>query len=430
MATRNISSKGHSGTGNPALSPLRNGQPARKAPIESVAKESSEVFCNTVRTLLSIGMHGAESMQIPSDDLPTEDQVYPLKTRETVVCRRPPIRLTPGCFPTVRGLALPSGPCSKFFFAIDKWVYDGSYGQIKLSADYDNGVDTSTVEQIIDIPSSDNADNKETTSAGAAWAEFIPFECELIPGFVASQYMDGATVEITVSYLGAPRVVDLGIYELAIQYSRNTATDPDEWINPIVDTAALPSQYPIEELSSTDPFYGSKLLADAAARQQRELGPLLMEWSAWSETDVSVTAAECPGINITSTSFVDLRNTSLTGWASTHPGWSVSSGGSAQQFNTSNHLVEMRALDAVVPVRCWVWGSRSVSGTSVVRFQTQLYSICEVLITSSTAQWWSATGHLRCGIGAEDASVLEILCKASTGSTLNIKHLAIEYLDT
>lgn len=427
-----------SGTGNPGISGLRYGQPAKKSKIESVFHEADAVIANTCRCLLSVGQHGADHLQILSSSTTSALQTYPLKTRETVVARRPPVKLTPGCFPYVLGTALESGPFQKYHIDSSQWKYDGAGGSIKVVANYNSGLITH--ERIFPIPASGNANNAEDQGAGKAWF-FEIFGGALTDQAIYQLCSDGATVELTVSYLGSPRVIDLGIFEVPLFYRRDTATDPDEWMVPLSQKGAqgdpkpvpipFPSEYPIEELSTTDPWYGTRLLADVSIRQQTQLGPILCEWSAWGESTVSVTATEAAGLNATVTSFQDILYSDLIDWSSDNPGWSVSSGGSAQQFATSNHLVEFDGgKDAVVPVRCWIYGSRSVSGTSYVRFQTERYSICEVKITSSTPQWWSATGHIRCGVGAEDASVLELIAKASAGSTLNIKHMLVEYLNT
>jgi hypothetical protein len=192
---------------------------------------------------------------------------------------------------------------------------------------------------------------------------------------------------------------------------------------------AYPSTYPIEETGATNPTFGATLLADVVDRQQHRLGPVLAQWSGWRESQ-AVTATEAVGVTTTSTTYVNLFDATITAWASASPGFSLASGGQAQQADTSDARRITRDKDACVPVRCWVYGSRTGSGTSTVRFQSENYSIAEVLITSSTDGWWSMTGHLRCGLGPEDTSVLQIIGKLGAAGTLTVRHVLVEYLDT
>lgn len=39
------------------------------------------------------------------------------------------------------------------------------------------------------------------------------------------------------------------------------------------------------------------------------------------------------------------------------------------------------------------------------------------------------TGHLRCGLGPEDTSVLQIIGKLANAGTLTVRHVLVEYLD-
>ena len=88
----------------------------------------------------------------------------------------------------------------------------------------------------------------------------------------------------------------------------------------------------------------------------------------------------------------------------------------------------MRGANACVPVRVWVYGASMGTGTAHVRFQSERYSIADVTM-STTEGWHSAIGHLRCGIGVEDDSVLMVLGRVSAiGTTLLVRALCVEYL--
>ena len=191
----------------------------------------------------------------------------------------------------------------------------------------------------------------------------------------------------------------------------------------------FPVEYPIEERGAADPTYGSNLLADVVNRQQTALGPVLASASLYDEATQPVTATDAAGVSTSSTTFVDMLHSSVSTWAAGNPGWSLASGGSSQQFKTSNALRETRDKNAAVPVRIWVWCSCS-SGSGTLRFMSEDYSVAELEVASATEAWRRCSGYLRCGLGPEDPSMLVMLGKTASGTdTLRVRHICIEYTD-
>ena len=219
-------------------------------------------------------------------------------------------------------------------------------------------------------------------------------------------------------------------------YARDLAADAGPYATPLSTdntgqiVKTYPSEYPLDELTLTNPTLGAALLADVTDRQAHELGPILAHWTAFSEATAAVTATDIPTVSTASTSFVGLASAGLSTWRDTSPGWSLAAAGHAQQFKSSNALRELRGTDACVPVRCWIYGYvAGVGGSAVVRWQSEDFSLAEVAIASATPAWYSITGHLRCGVGPEDSSVLILLGKAADGGTLHVSQTLVEYLD-
>src|SRR5690606_19275897 len=98
--------------------------------------------------------------------------------------------------------------------------------------------------------------------------------------------------------------------------------------------AQLPSDYPIEQLSATDPGGGTNSIRRALASFGRELGPVLFGWSSacehlgdlddWIGYDTGSGDDEAPAASMTGTTLTELLhgNTSasanLFGWATGH----------------------------------------------------------------------------------------------------------------
>lgn len=428
-------------SGTTPLSPLRAGLPTKRDRVLSVHADADRTLGNGSRVLGRVGLHGEEKHQVVSTTTTTGPQTYPTKTASRVALRAK-ILLTPGHFVKVSALVVPSGATQKFNMGTGQWILDAVAGWIDISVVFTGGA-SQTVTHTINLPASGNQYGGEGAASGWAWAALRRLESPLLApngalnnSLTLRSWCEDITAEVTITYRGGVRCVDLVVQEAPFGYSRNIAADATStYSTPLAVVAGgqppknYPPTYPVEETSGSDPTFGSNLLADVVDRQQHRLGPVLAQWSGWRESQ-SVTATAAVGVSTTSTTYVNLIDTSLTAWASASPGWSLASGGQAQQPKTSDARRITRDADACVPVRCWVYGSRTGSGTSTVRFQSEGYSIAEVGITSTTDGWWSATGHLRCGLGPEDTSVLQILGKLAAAGTLTVRHIIVEYLDT
>lgn len=421
---------------NPPVGPYVGGQLGKRDRVGAAFADGVRVLGNGRRILARVGLHGSEQFQINSDNPvdPTFQQ-YP-EADDVRYCIRRKFTLTPGHFPRLSALVVPCGETNKY--AGSTWVSAGAGGAIAGSVTYDNGVDTETGTFLKYLPVSNQLYHGENAAAGAAWAELHRVEIFMLapddPRNVIAdlrRWCDGpVTVDLAVAFMGGVRCVDLVIQEMPWAYAREPATDDVEWMIPMLGAAQQQEpdyipDYPIDETSGTDPAAGTQLLSDAARRQQAELGPILAEWSGWDEETQSITALDAAGVSTASATFVDLLESGVTAWDDTNPGWSVSAGGDARAFLTASHLLELRDKDACVPVRIWIWAART-AGDAFVRFVSQSYSVGEIEVTSSTYGWWSVTAHLRCGLGAEDSSVLQLLGRCS-GGTLTVRHLTVEY---
>lgn len=439
MAVKRSNISARIGGGSTPLGPLRGGQYAKRSRVLSALRDADDILGNGRRVLGRVGLHGEQQHQVGSTTTTSALQTYPTKAASRVALRWKGL-LTPGHWPVVSMIFEPSGATQKV--GGGGFVLDAIVGWIDVTVAF-TGPASETVTHTFSLPASGEANGGEGAAAGWAWAALRKVGPAVLAPVGALQnavtarlWSEGVTAEITVAYRGGPRVVDLVVQEQPFFYARNVGTDATSTFTaPLAvagdgqTPAAYPSNYPLEETSATDSTFGTTLLADVVNRQHSRLGPVLAQWSGWRESQ-AVTATAAVGVSTTSLTFVNMLDTSLTAWSSASPGWSLASGGQAQQYASSEPRRITRDVDACVPVRCWVYGSRTGSGTSTVRFQSAGFSIAEVSITSSVDGWWSMTGNLRCSLGPEDTSVLQVFGKLAAAGTLTVRHIVVEYLDT
>ena len=424
---------------DPPLAALVGGKLARRDRLLAAHANPDRLLGNGRRVVARVGMHGSVDMSVGSADPASgATQIYPTRVAVRSVLRAK-WAPTPGHFPVLSALVLPSGMTQKFNGGSATWVADVPYGLISVSVDFVAAAsDTVTVSKVLPVSGEQWAGEKQT--AGAAWAALTRVEIPMIaPDDIKSagplhDWSEITTATATISLVGGVRLVDAVISERPFAYVRDVASDTLFSSTMVTDASGqivktFPVEYPIEERGAADPTYGSNLLADVVNRQQTALGPVLASASLYDEATQPVTATDAAGVSTSSTTFVDMLHSSVSTWAAGNPGWSLASGGSSQQFKTSNALRETRDKNAAVPVRIWVWCSCS-SGSGTLRFMSEDYSVAELEVASATEAWRRCSGYLRCGLGPEDPSVLVMLGKTASGTdTLRVRHICIEYTD-
>jgi hypothetical protein len=349
-------------TTTPPIGPLTGGRLAKRDRVLSVLTQQDRLVGNGRRVVCRVGLHGASGFQVLSSNPTTASQIYPTLTASRTAARAK-WTLTPGHFPVFSALVVPSGMTQKL---LASWVPDTAYGRIDVRCEF-AGAATETVVFSRTLPVSQETWAAEKTAAGASWAGLTRVEIPLIypanvVGTIADlqTFSDYVLCDAQVQFVGGVRCVDAVVQEAPYRYARDLDADADFMMPLATDGSGqsvknFPVEYPIEQRSATDPSYGSLLASDVAHRQQTALGPILAHWTAWDEGTQSVASLDTGSISTSSTTFVNLLDSGLTAWSSARQGWSLSSGGQAQQFRSSNGLRELRDADAVVPVRIWVW---------------------------------------------------------------------------
>lgn len=429
----------HAFTTSPPLETLTGGRLARADRVRSVHAQVDCLLGNDRGVVGRVGLHGATAFQVPSVNPASVSQVYPLRSVYRTVARVPAFSLLPGHFLRLSALVEPSGMTGKIGGA-GTWIADSAYGELAAIVTWGGPAADTTTHKVVLVASGETW-AAEDAAAGASWAGLRRVEVPLMfPDSVttsvgsARTWSEGTTAQIEIKFRGGVRCVDLVVQQIPFAYARNVTSDSPISSALITDGAGAlvpnyPVAYPVEERSATDPTFGSALLADLADRQHT-LGPVLAHWGAWDES-AAVSATDLPSITTTSSTFVDMLRTSVTAWAATNPGWSLSAGSTAQQFKTSNAKRELRGLNGCLPVRVWAYCARVGTGSAVLRFQSADHAVAELEVTSSTPAWQSVTGYLRCGAHPQDPSVLQVLGRATSGagSNLSLSSLLVEHTD-
>lgn len=426
---------------NPSLEPLTGGKIGFADRVASVFLEQDKVLGSGRRVVAMTGLNGADEFAVGSTD-PDDGggQDYPDAVTARVACRAK-FDLTPGAMLRCVAIVAPSGATQRLTPG-GGGIYEsaGGGGQIVVDTTFTNSGGSENVVTVLDTPVSSNEFYGESTTAGAVWAEAHRLRSKLIQpdmldAATAASWSDGVTVELSIAYRGGVRPISVVVFEEPLQYVRSL--ESEDWASSVYTDGGgkplgkYPSPWPVDATNlGGNPANGTTYLMATAERQRTSLGPMLLTASAWNEASQAVTSAETDEKTTTSTTPVDLWRTSTTGWAATRAGWSMSSGGNAPGWNTGGPHLELRDVAMVVPMRVRVYAKKTGGGTGTLRVMTQVYSLCELSVTSTSWGWVETTATLKCGMGPEDPSNLLILGFVSAGgTTLHVRNVTVEYVD-
>lgn len=425
---------------SPPLDPLRGGRPMSRARASSIHATGDRVLHHGRRILAQGGLHGAAVWRISNDEPGSGGgvQLYPAATDEQIVMHVPPTRLTPGHFVRFHVIANPSGATEKL---VGGAVYaaSGASGKARVFAVYTNSGGSVHVQTELTIPASTEEWFAQPSADGGAWTQLYRRRSPLLlPADLASIANladwtgEDVTVELFVIFIGSPRVIDVVAFEEPLALGVDLAAG--DWIAPMhsgpggVNLGQLPGTVPVTKRSASDPGAGAEIVCDSAARVIQEIGPVLVAQSVWSESDQGFEPAAREQ-STTSLAWVELWSGSTTDYLATQPGWSASSGANARRVQESETSVVMRDADNVAPVRCWIYArTNDPAGTADVRFETARYSIAELQVSGDTWAWYSVTGTLRCGLGAQNPVALAVRGKSNfIGVGLEWRYLFVAF---
>ncbi len=417
---------------SPPLDPLRGGLFMRRSRASSMHATGDRVLSHGRRVLLHVGLHGSDSWHVSNNAVGMSLE-HPSPTDERVVARLPAVRLSPGCFVRLIVVASPSGMTA----TPGPVTATGAKGIVRLACAWDNGIDSPTTTTSISIPGSLEANAAQPSGAGGAWGQLHRRRSNLItPANLASlpnlaAWSDGATVSMTLSFVGSPRAIDVTVIEEPFAYARDVSSG--DWSIPLhadgsgANLGQLPGTWPVVARSAADVGAGAEVLTDAARRLSQELGPVLWSHTAWEESAGDFTSSEAPERTISGTTWTELIDTTTSAYDADLVGWSLSAGANARRVQESEATAVLRDKTNAVPVECYIYGRMTAADIAAqVRFEAGLESISEVVVSGTSWGWFSAPGTLRCGLGAQDPTVGQVRARVeSIGASLEWRYLLV-----
>jgi len=415
--------------GSPAS--LRGGVVARASRVAGALRNQDRVPQHGARLVGRVTTSGAPYFQFPDADDPdgTLSQIYPTAddVRELARFRW---TLAPGYQPRVSLIALPSGPTQ---YVVATWDQDVTTGQVVVEVTWTAGTSaTRTVE--LTPPASPLEYGQVPADPWAGVVELV--QTITPPAFVTpaevaafSSAADPVTVEVVVSAVGSPRIVDLAIFEVPVAFAQDASDSVwpfHAFANGLGSPLAKPaSPYPVEAVTSSDPTQGHRQAADVADEQARSLGPILLAWTSTQNTEPVSSTSPAPW------SFFG----SATEWADSGdladealPGTSTAAGSLARQHDLSGDVLELRDEDGVIPVRVHVYAGTDLGGgTAFVRVQSGPTSWADVVVDDPTPAWFTATGELRVGVGVESDTCLRWGGEVVTCAQLDVYAVIVEH---
>lgn len=421
----------------PSLGGLRPYSSVRWQPMRAVMHAQDTVIAATRRIVAEWSTSGADDWSVPSGstDPSGGGQAYPLDTWRVVATLEG--RVTPGSELHSYCVACPSGLTEKLVGS--NYVSDGPWGEIRVGVTWSNGASSTgphySSAHLVGS-SAGPYGGLEPSEPGQAWswAMLVEIGQHRPPGYlltasVRATYSEWSDVEITIEVRGGARVEHAVVHE----YPRAHTTDHND--DGLTSAhAALPSTAPLtfapqikahDGATYEEHRFGTRRIAQVASRQAERLGPRVVSWSCWDETDASIwNQAEGNPVTTTSATFVELLDTTITTYSSSNPGWIVGSA-YAQLHRLCDPTCIARSRFAAVPVRVTVDASRS-AGDGVVRVQAGSYDWVDVPITGARGLY-TITGYVE-GQAAGDHSSppVSVFVRVASG-TLSVYGISVDF---
>lgn len=393
------------------------------------------------RVLAEFGLRGSYTFSIPDgtnpDPTPNINRVYPDETTERVVMRMSDVPITPGHVIALEVSAVPSGPLQKF---ISTNLYEdaGIGGSVLLEVTYTNDdAETVTVHTAVTPPTSQEVYGAEPPSCHDSITEHVALALPwtALPSAVDRQKWTrgGVTVDIVVRYVGSPRVVDGCVVEhpaLIVVDQADAVWPTAMYVDAGEPYSELPNDFPISQVSSTDPGGGLVALRRALEQHGVQLGPMLAYWHSgyekagtllgWLDYDEGTGDDEAPPVTGNATSFRWLVISASP--ASPLPGFTL--GGYARKARDSDEWFDGRT--GVLPVWFCVY-AKATAGVFQFRAGNDEWAAVNVTRTGGAYGWGIAPGWIEVGTSPEDGPLGRFYAKDTGGATWSARAAAAFY---
>ena len=425
----------------PAIGGLLPGTVCRWPPVGGLMRAQDTIPATSRRIVAEWSISGSDDWHTPAGtvDPAGAAQVYPDDMWRVIGNYQ--THVTPGCELVAYVVHAPSGLTEKQIPTPPSWVSNGAWGTARIGITWSNGASsTGPHYRTASLPGSPTGTytGLEPQAAGQAWTRLriTSLGRHRPPGYttdpaVSVVYSEWSDAEITISVRGGARAQQVVVYERPISHTTAHDNDGLTSVHAMPPSLAAITQGPVvtaaQGATYREPRHGSRRIAQVAERQSERLGPRILHWSCWDETDATIwDQALGNPVTSTSTSFAHLLDSTITVYDATNPGWVVA-GAHAQLARLCDPTCIARGVLAVVPVRVRVDASRAV-GNGVVRVQCGLYDWVDVPITGARAVY-EVSGYLESQIQADHAAspCVVWLRVLAGGSTVSVYGVSVDF---
>jgi len=422
----------------PGLGSLAPLTPVRWAPMRNAMRAQDAILATTCRILAQWSVSGADDWSVPTGttDPAGGGQAYPDDTWRVLGTYTS--RVTPGSVLKSYCEANPSGLVEKLVGS--NWVSDGAWGEVRVGVTWTNGA-TSVGPIYSSLGLEGSAEGTygglEPSEPGQAWTECRVREIgtHRPTGFVddpavRAVYSEWSDVEITIEVRGGARVEHVAVHEYARAHTTGHDNDGLTSANAMPATAGQLTRGPLTKAVDGATYeehrFGTRRAMQVAERQSERLGPRVMCWSCWDETDSNIwDQAEGNPVTTTSATFVHLLDSTITSYSgSANPGWIVG-GAYAQLHRLCDPTLIAVGRFAAVPVRVTVDAARS-AGDGVVRVQCGTYDWVDVPITGARAEY-TQVGYLESQAAGDHAAPPLVVWIRVASGTLSVYNVSVDF---
>lgn len=411
----------------------------RWAPLRALFAAQDTIPATSRRTLASVGLSGAASWAQPSgldpDGGAGDAQFYPTNAWRTIHTTL--ANLTPGCELEACVLACPAGLVVKE--VAGDWVSDGAWAELRVRVTWTNGGSSSGPHDwTVTIPGSTHGTwtGDEESVDGGNWSRLLERRIVEIrpPGYdsdpaIQAAYSEWSQVEIAIAVRGGMRLVEAIVHEQPLAHTTTHENHGLTSVHAMPPGAAPLTSRPLDEAPDGATYeehrFGSRRMAQVAERQSERLGPRVLSWSSYDETTHDPLAdTEHTPVTVSSTSYLDLLDASVSSYAATAPGFVVA-GAHAQLHRLAGPLIAAGRF-AAIPARVRVDGSCTSTGG---RVRVQCGSgYVEVPVTGARG-WYEATGLLQSQVYPDDdAPPLALRGTSASGAqALSVWNVSIDF---
>jgi hypothetical protein len=320
------------------------------------------------------------------------------------------------------------------------WDLAGVGGMIRISVTFTNKVgDTATTESTHTLDGENDADGAEKLDPGAQWGQLQHKVFPIIQAANAAndfadaeKYSEWNTVTIAIDHKGGARVLHASVGEVpAPHVALHTTTDPTLTGSAPAWETDRPQTEAIDGATFEEHRYGIFRSMEVAAKQSERVGPVIGQWSAYSERDAGVTDTDVTPRTTTAATFSRISAGLNTAWDTNEVGVFIMG-----TLRAPEHLSTRIAGAGSVPVLVRVEARFAAAGVAlgVCRFASTDRSYVDVTVDQAVVgtTWTTVTarGWIEASVASDDFwPVLQDFFRSDGVQQLEVRGWTVSYGD-